>query len=98
MPAIRFRIRTIMIVIAASAVVMGVLRFIIWATSVLGVRLFFSAALAFAIMFALPIALVVEFSFFASCLWFRQKPAGGILREAFRATLKLDQTADRMEV
>jgi hypothetical protein len=87
-----------MIVIAASAAAMGALRFIIWATSVVGVYFLLSAALMATIKFAIPIALVAEFFLFAFFLWFRRKPAGDIGRTASRATLRPRQSGGRQGV
>ena len=75
MAPIRFRIRTIMIAIAALAAVMAALRFIVWAHSVLGIHLLFSIFANVTVFVFLPVATIAEISFFFYFL-LRRKRAG----------------------
>ncbi len=80
MPRIRFRLRTILILVALVALVMGVLRFILWVDAFAGIDLLFFVLVNVTIFVYLPILVIVEVVFFAAYLWFRRKRAGQIVR------------------
>jgi hypothetical protein len=96
MAPIRFRIRTIMIAIAALGVVTAVVRFILWAHSVFGFRLLFSTFAAAAVSVFLPVATIVEISFFFYLL-LRRRPAGRTLSTDRHANWKPRRSGESMK-
>ena len=69
MPIGRFRIRTIMIVIAVAAVAMGLFRLVPWVFRVFTSELIFDFA---SVVASIPTVLLVEFLFLALLLLFRK--------------------------
>jgi hypothetical protein len=87
-----------MIVIAAAALVMVAVRFIVWVSPALGIGFLVLVAVFATAKFVIPIAFIVEFLFFAFYLWFRPKPSGEIARTARSATLKPSLSVGRKQL
>ncbi len=80
MSPIRFRLRTTLILVALVALVMGVLRFIIWVNTFLPTDVIFFILVNVTIFIFLPILVIVEILYLAFYLWFRRTPASQIRR------------------
>jgi hypothetical protein len=77
---IRFRLRTILIMVAVVALLMGVLRFILWVDAFAGIDLLYFVLVNVTIFVYLPILVIVEVVFFAAYLWFRRRRVGQVER------------------
>jgi hypothetical protein len=69
-----------MIMVAAVAVVLAALRFILWVDTVAGIDLLVFVLVNVTIFVFLPILVIVEILFLAFYVWFRRKPAGQLRR------------------
>jgi uncharacterized membrane protein YidH (DUF202 family) len=98
MSRIRFRLRTILILVAVVALMMGVLRFILWVDAFAGIDLLFYVLVNVTIFVFIPILVIVEGLFFAVYLWFRRKRAGQIRRTDGHAAPELRLSGESKSV
>ena len=79
MPSVRFRIRTIMIVVALVAMVMAVLHVTLWLYNLLGAQTLLAVVVVGIALFLAPIVALVEVLLLIGYSWFRRNRTGPIL-------------------
>jgi hypothetical protein len=94
---IRFRLRTIMIAIVLVAALMGVVRYVLFLYSALGIDPLLFLALNATLYVYIPILVIVELLFFVSYFWLRRKRAGQVLTSGRIATPESRLSGDAEE-